>query len=71
MTEVELVGGSIGVPGLTEDQDVVTETEGVREDGDRAEVDIGVVAGGLASGRAVEVPLRELINRFDLLGESL
>lgn len=47
MAVVELVGGSIGIPGLTEDEDVVTETEGIGEDGDGAQVDIGVVTGGL------------------------
>lgn len=49
MAVVELVGGSVGVPGLTEDEDVVTETEGIGEDGDGAQVDIGVVTGGLGS----------------------
>ena len=71
MTEVELVGSTIRVPGFTEDKDVVTKTEGVREDCDGTEVDIGVVAGGLASGRAIEVPFRELINRLDSFTESL
>jgi len=71
MTVVELVGGSIGIPGLAEDEDVVTLTEGVREDGDGTEVDIGVVTGGLAGGGAVEVPFGELVDRGDRLGESL
>lgn len=44
---VVLVGGSIGVPGLTEDEDVVTTAEGIGEDSDGAQVDIGVVTGGL------------------------
>ena len=68
---VELVGGAIGVPGLTEDKDVVSLAEGVREDSNGADIDIGVVAGGLAGGGTVEVPLGELVDGGDSLGESL
>jgi hypothetical protein len=71
VTVVELVGASIGIPGLAENEDVVTLAEGVGEDGDRAEVDIGVVTGGLASGGTVEVPLGELLNGGNGLGEGL
>jgi hypothetical protein len=56
VTEVELVGASIGIPGLAENQNVVTLAEGVGEDSDGAEIDIGVVAGGLGGGGTVEVP---------------
>lgn len=48
VTEVEGVGGSIGHPGLAHDEDVVAESPGIGVVGDGAEVDIGVVAGGLA-----------------------
>ena len=68
---VELVWASIGVPGLAEDEDVVTLAEGVGEDSDGAEVDIGVVTGGLAGGGTVEVPLRELVDARHGLGEGL
>lgn len=68
---VELVGASIGIPGLAENEDVVTLAEGVGEDGDGAKVDIGVVTGGLAGGGTVEVPLGELLNRRNGLGEGL
>jgi hypothetical protein len=71
VTVVELVGASIGIPGLAENEDVVTLAEGVGEDGDGAEVDIGVVTGGLASGGTVEVPLGELLNGGNGLGEGL
>lgn len=47
---VELVGGSIRIPGLGHDQDVVASTERIREDGDGANVDIGIVAWRLAGG---------------------
>ena len=68
---VELVGGAVGVPALGEDEDVVTATERVREDGDGAQVDVGVLAGGLAGGGAVKVPLRKIVDRGGLLGEGL
>lgn len=68
---VELVGGAIGVPGLAQDQDVLAGAEGVGVDGDRADVDVGVVAGGLAGGRAVKVPLGELVDRGDSFREGL
>lgn len=71
VTVVELVGRAIRVPGLAEDEDVVTLAEGVREDSNRANVDIRVVTRSLASGRAVKVPLRKLISRGDGLRESL
>lgn len=71
MTEVELVGGAIRVPSLTEDEDVLTEAEGIRENGNGAKIYVGVVAGGLACGGAVEVPFGEFIGGFDRLGEGL
>jgi hypothetical protein len=71
VTVVELVGASIGIPGLAEDEDVVTLAEGVGVVSDRAEVDIGVVTGGLVGGGTIEVPLRKLINTRDGLEQSL
>lgn len=71
MTVVVLVGASIGIPGLTEDKDVVTLAEGVGVESDGAEVDIGVVTGGLGGGGTVEVPLGELVNTRHGLGQSL
>lgn len=50
MSVVELVGGSIRIPGLGHDQDVVASSERIGEDGDRANVDIGIVAWRLAGG---------------------
>ena len=43
------VGGAVVVVRLAEDKDVVATTEGVLEDGSRAEVDIRVFTRGLAS----------------------
>ena len=41
---VSPVGGTVVVVGLGEDEDVVTTTEGIPEDGGWAKVDIGIVA---------------------------
>lgn len=71
MSVVVLVGGTIGVPALGENDDVGGATEGIGEDGARAEVDIGVVAGGLVGGRAIKVPDGEVLGLVLLLRESL
>jgi hypothetical protein len=71
VTVVELVGASIGIPGLAENEDVVTLAEGVRVVSDGAQVDIGVVTGCLGGGGTIEVPLGKLIDTCDRLGESL
>lgn len=44
MPVVVLVGASIGIPALGEDEDVAVPAERIGEDCGRAEVDIGVVA---------------------------
>lgn len=54
---VVLVRSAIGIPGFAENEDVVTAAERVGKDGNRAQIDIGVVTRSLASRRAVEVPL--------------
>jgi len=48
MSEVELVGRTIGIPALREDKDVGRAAERVREDRNGSQVNIGVVAGSLA-----------------------
>lgn len=53
---VVLVGGSIGIPALAQDEDVGVTAHWVGEDGDGAEVDVGVATGGLTRRRAVKVP---------------
>lgn len=67
IAEVVLVGGAVGVPALGQDDDVGRAAEGVREDGARAEVDVGVVTRGLVGGGTVEVPDGEVL-RLPLLG---
>jgi hypothetical protein len=71
VAEVELVRGAIGVPGFAEDEDVVAETEGIRVDGARADVDVGVVTASLAGGGAIEVPLWEFVDGLDGTRECL
>ena len=65
------VGGTVVVVALGENEDVVTATEGVLEDGGRAEVDIRVIAGGLVGGGTIEVPDAEGANVRDLLVDGL
>lgn len=61
MTVVELVWGSIGIPALSQDQDIWGTTEWIWEDCNGAEVNIRVVTGGLTSWATVEVPFWEII----------
>ena len=60
VAEVVFVGAAVGHVGLAEDEDVGLAAEGVWEEGRGAQVDVGVVAGGLFGGRAIEVPFREV-----------
>lgn len=62
---VVLVGGSIRIPALTQDEDVGVATHWVGEDGDRAEVDVGVATRSLSRRRAVEVPFWQ-VGKVDL-----
>jgi hypothetical protein len=48
VAEVVLVGSAVRVPALGEHEDVLAEARGVRVDGDGLEVDVRVLAGGLA-----------------------
>ena len=71
MTEVELVGGAIGVPALGENDDVGGTTEGIRVDGTRAEVDVRVVTRSLVCGGTVKVPDGKVFRLVFLLLQSL
>lgn len=71
MTEVGLVRSAIVVVALRENQDVVTTTEGVFEDGGGAEVDIRIVSGSLVGGGTIEIPDTKRANVINLLGDSL
>lgn len=71
VTEVGLVGGSVVVVSLAKDENVVTATEGIFEDGGGAEVDIGVMARGLVGRGTIEIPDAKLADVGDLLANGL
>jgi hypothetical protein len=62
MAVVELIGGAVSVPALSDDQNVGGTTEWIGEDGDGSEVHIGVVAWSLASRATIKVPFWEIFN---------
>ena len=61
MAVVVLVWCSIGVPALTDNQDVWALTEWVGEDSSGTKIHIRVVAWSLASRATVEIPLWEVL----------
>jgi hypothetical protein len=60
MTVVELVGGSIGIPAFGQDQNIRDAAKRIRENSDRSEIDIRVVAWSLSSRGTIEVPFWEV-----------
>lgn len=64
---VELVGGSVVVPALGQNNNVVASSERIGVDGGGSEIDIRVVAGSLICGGAVKVPLGEVFDGSGLL----
>lgn len=56
---------------LGKDDDVLSTTEGIGEVGGGAEEDIRVATLGLTSRRSIKVPLFQVLERLDGLGESL
>lgn len=71
MTVIGSVGGAVVVVGFGEDEDVVTATERILEDGSGTEVDIRVMAWGLIGRRTIEVPDAELADVGHLLADGL
>jgi hypothetical protein len=65
------VRGAVVVVGLGENEDVVTTTERIFEDGGGTEVDIGIMTGGLIGGRTIKVPDAELADVCNLLADGL
>lgn len=57
------VGSTIVVVALAKNEDVLTTSERVLEDGSRSEEDIRVGTRGLTGGRTVKVPLLKVGNR--------
>ena len=68
---VGLVGGAVVVVALGEDEDVVTATEGVLEDGGGPQVDVGVFTRSLVGGRTIEIPNTQLTDVGDFLVNGL
>lgn len=68
---VVLVRSAVVVPGLAQDEDVVAQTERIREEGAGTQVDVGVVAGRLAGGRAVKVPFGQVLDVGHFLSDGL
>jgi hypothetical protein len=50
---------------VTKDEDIITSTERIREDGARLDNNLRVMAGSLAGGAAIKVPFRKLRGRRD------
>jgi len=69
VTVVELVGGSIGIPAFGQDQNIWGAAKRIRENSDRPEIDVRVVARSLSSRRTIEVPFWEVLHavRFAVL----
>lgn len=59
---VELVWGSIGIPALSDDEDVGSTTEWVGVESDGAEVDVRVVTRSLVGRTAVKVPFGKVLD---------
>lgn len=71
VTVVELIRSAIGVPAFREDEDVRCTGERIREDGDRLQIDVGALGGGLGGRGPIKVPCRERIGGVLLRFESL
>ena len=71
VTVVSLVGSAVVVVALGKDENVVTATEGVLEDGSRPQVDVGIATGSLVGGRTVEIPGTQLAKIGDFFINGL
>ena len=60
VTMIGLVWSAVVVVALSEDENIITTTEGVLEDGDWPQVDVGVTAWSLVGGRTIEIPNSQL-----------
>ena len=71
MTEVCLIGGAVAIVGGSENDNIVTTAERILVERGWTKKNIRVMAGGLAGGRTIEVPVGELVQVGDLLSDSL
>ena len=71
MTVVGLVWGAVVVVALGKNEDVVTTTEGVFEDGSGPQIDVRVLTRSLVGGRTIEIPNTQLTDVGDFLVNGL
>lgn len=71
MTVISPVRSSVAVIRLSKDEDVVTTTERVFENGGRAEINIRIMAWSLIGRGTIKVPDAKLANISDLLADCL
>ena len=71
MTVVRPIRSAIAIVAGSEDEDIVTTTEGVFVKGNGMKRNIGVMARSLVGGGAVEVPVGELAHVSDLVRDRL
>ena len=71
MAEVRPIRSAIAIVASSEDEDIVTTTEGVFVKGDGMKRNIGIMARSLVGGGAIEVPVWELAHISDLVRDRL
>jgi hypothetical protein len=71
MAEVCLIGSAVAIVGGSENNNIVATAERIPVERDRTKKNIRVMAGGLAGGRTIEVPVGELVQVGDLLRDCL
>ena len=71
MAVIELVRSTVGIPAICKNEDVGRATERVGEHGDGLQVDVRIVAGGLACGGTIKVPGGEILNTVILFLKGL
>jgi len=70
MTEICLIGSAVAVVGGSENENVVTTAERVLVECDWTKQNIRIMTGGLVGGRTIEVPVWELAQVGDLMGDG-
>lgn len=71
MAVVRPIRSAIAIVGGSEDEDIITTTEGVFVISNRTKRYIGVMTRSLVGGGAIEVPVGKLVHVSDLVWERL
>lgn len=71
MAEVCLIGSTVAIVGGSEYKNVVATAERILVERDWMKINIRVMARGLIGGRTIKVPVGELAQVSDLLGDRL